>query len=306
MLINDCERPVVSIIIAAYNSKGTIRQCLESLYSQELGGDSYEIIVVDSSEDETPQIIRECFPDIKLVQLQSRAYPGTARNIAIEQARGGIIAFIDSDCLAAKGWLAGIIKAHRSDYMAIGGSILNGWEENRISWTEYFLSASEYFPSAPRRSVRTIPTCNISYKREVFEKYGLFSETLAAFEDVLFNERLVENGQPILFEPGICVHHLYRQSLSQLITRVVGGGRSFRQASCIYKTKGWSLARIPFLTPMFPLVKVVLIASRMVRWNRPLLPVFLSLLPLMFLCLGASTYGILLEGIKRSKPGKNS
>jgi len=292
MFTKTSDVPLVSVIIASYNSKETIRQCLNSLFSQKLEEGFYEVIVVDSSEDETPKIIQECFPDVKLVRLQNRTYPGTARNIGLKYAQGKIIAFIDSDCVTTQGWLTNIVKAHRSDFLAIGGSILNGRPENPISWTEYFLSASEYFPNAPRRFVRTIPTCNISYKREVFEKYGSFPDT-AALEDALFNERLAEYGQPVLFEPTIRVYHLYRQTLRKLIAHEVKGGRIFKQVSFTSKTKGWFLARIPLLTPLFPFIKLALITIRLLKWNRPLFPKFLFLLPQVLLCLIASTYGIL-------------
>lgn len=294
MFTKPSDIPLVSVIIPSYNSKDTIRQCLNSLFSQKIDNRLYEIIVVDSSEDETPQIVQGCFPNVKLVRLQNRTYPGAARNIGLKYAKGKIIAFIDSDCVVRKGWLSCIIKAHKSDFMVIGGSILNGRPENPVSWTEYFLSASEYFPNASRRFVRTIPTCNISYKREVFKKYGSFPEIeAAAFEDVLFNERLTEDGQKILFEPNICVYHLYRQTLRELIAHEVKGGKIFKQVSLTSKTRGAILARIPLLTPIFPFVKLALITIRLLKWNRPLFPKFLFLFPKVFLCLIASTYGIL-------------
>lgn len=57
------------------------------------------------------------------------------------------------------------------------------------------------------------------------------------------------------------------------------GGRIFKQVSFNSKIKGCFVARIPLLTPMFPFVKLVLITIRLLKWNRPLFPKFLFLLP---------------------------
>ena len=92
---------LISIIIPAYGARETISKTLASLRGQDYDGPR-EIIVVNSSQDETAEMIRHGFPEVKVVQLEKRVFTGEAKNIGLERARGKIIAFIDSDCVAEK------------------------------------------------------------------------------------------------------------------------------------------------------------------------------------------------------------
>src|SRR5207237_10463312 len=111
-------RPHCSVIVPSYASAGTIRSCLAALLRQDAPF-AYEIIVVDSSEDETPAIVRREFPQVQLIHLAERAGPETARNRGAEQARGEILAFIDSDCMAQPDWLRRLVARVEEGYDAI-------------------------------------------------------------------------------------------------------------------------------------------------------------------------------------------
>ena len=86
--------PRVSIVIPVYNGERTIERCLESVMAQEAPF-AFEVVVADSSEDRTPEIIAERFPGVRLIHLAERAYPGTARNVGIRETRAPLVALID-------------------------------------------------------------------------------------------------------------------------------------------------------------------------------------------------------------------
>ena len=60
----------ISVIIPSYNSKKTVLQCLEALYSQEEL--PLEIILVDSSRDDTVEIVKEHYPDVKILLFNNQ------------------------------------------------------------------------------------------------------------------------------------------------------------------------------------------------------------------------------------------
>jgi len=103
----------ISVVIPSYNQAGTVRNCLRSVLAQQRPAD--EIIVVDSSTDETPEIIAEEFPEVQLIHLAEKTPPGQARNIGVERASGEVIAFTDSDCVPTPQWLRAIDDAYRRD-----------------------------------------------------------------------------------------------------------------------------------------------------------------------------------------------
>ena len=90
--MNKQEKPVVSIIVPAYNSQKTIKQCLQSIKSQTYR--EIETIVVDRhSKDKTAQIAKK-FKAKLLYVTEERS---TAKNYAASMAEGEFLLFIDSD-----------------------------------------------------------------------------------------------------------------------------------------------------------------------------------------------------------------
>ncbi len=64
----------LSIIIASYKSQNTIKKCLQSLENQMKN--EIEVIVVDSGNDGTAEIISQTFPQVKLYKFSERKFPG--------------------------------------------------------------------------------------------------------------------------------------------------------------------------------------------------------------------------------------
>ena len=81
---------MISVVIPSYNSRHTIESCLNSLLNQSYKGE-YEIILADSSVDNTLGIVRERFPQVKLIHFEQKTDPGTARNHGVQQSRGELI-----------------------------------------------------------------------------------------------------------------------------------------------------------------------------------------------------------------------
>jgi len=90
-------RPKVSVIIPAYNVADFINEALDSVKAQKFR--DYEIIVVNDGSPDTvafERSIRSHLADIIYIKQPSLG-AGAARNTAIRQARGEIIAFLDGD-----------------------------------------------------------------------------------------------------------------------------------------------------------------------------------------------------------------
>jgi glycosyltransferase len=95
-------KPVLSIIVAAYNAETTIKEVIDSVYSQDVDRILYELIIVnDGSKDKTEEILDSLvsfYPDMTLI---IRHIPNggvcNARNYGISIARGEYITFMDSD-----------------------------------------------------------------------------------------------------------------------------------------------------------------------------------------------------------------
>lgn len=203
---------MISIIIPSYNSASTIEKCLDALFNQTYSG-PYEVILADSSEDNTQKIVRKEFPQVTIISFDTKTDPGTARNEAIKKSSGELLLLIDSDCVAEPDWIEWMVQSHRDEkYAAVGGSVLNGNDpRNRVAWAGYIAEFREFLPGYPLQEVDHIPTCNISYKRRVF-KDKQFDPKFYPQEDLYFNYQLRTSGQNILFNPAVRVRHYHRET----------------------------------------------------------------------------------------------
>jgi cellulose synthase/poly-beta-1,6-N-acetylglucosamine synthase-like glycosyltransferase len=93
--------PSVSIIIAAYNEEGCIKETIENKLNLDYPGDRLEIIVVsDGSDDKTDEIVRECgTQNVRLLRQEPRQGKTAALNMAASAAKGEIIVFSDSNSI---------------------------------------------------------------------------------------------------------------------------------------------------------------------------------------------------------------
>jgi glycosyltransferase involved in cell wall biosynthesis len=91
-------KPLVSILICAYNAEKTIAETLESARAQTWP--RKEIIVLnDGSKDRTPEVVRQ-FKEVKLISIENRGF-SDAQNHVFAHAQGDYIQFLDADDLLA-------------------------------------------------------------------------------------------------------------------------------------------------------------------------------------------------------------
>lgn len=299
---NISDKPQLSVVIASYNSAGTIMGCLASLENQRTDRE-FEIIVVDSSVDGTAKLVEEKFPWVRLYRFSKRKFCGDARNFGISVAQGGIVAFIDADCIADENWANEILKAHKSFYPAIGGAIANGNPDSYIGWASYFCEFSQWMPNNHDKWLKDVAGANMSYKKEIFEKYGDFIEGTYC-SDTNFHWRLWENGHPLRFVSSIQIYHCNIDDFKRFIRHEYEHGRAFAEVRI--KSRSFSRLRRSVYFLLFPLIAIKLFLKTGIInvKNRIYLSHFLKVLPLFALGLIAWSLGEgagYLTGIKEEK-----
>lgn len=90
---------MISVIIPTYNRAKLLPRAIRSVLHQTFNGDEIEVIIVDdASTDDTTQVVTSMQePHVRYIRLESNSGACTARNIGIQEARGELIAFQDSD-----------------------------------------------------------------------------------------------------------------------------------------------------------------------------------------------------------------
>lgn len=92
---------MISVITPNFNGEQWLSMCLSSVANQTLDQSLIEMIVVDDGSTDASVKIIESYstkiPGLRLVRHQHVGLPGILRNVAIKQARGEYVLFLDSD-----------------------------------------------------------------------------------------------------------------------------------------------------------------------------------------------------------------
>lgn len=176
------EQPLLSIIIPAYNAEKYIVATIESLFRQNYS--PMEIIVVnDGSTDGTLSVL-EKFGDKITVITQENKRQAAARNNGLRHAKGEIIGLIDADDVWPDDHVSLLLPYLSSDseYDVARGRTQFFKEENGV-----FENIKEplFFEAVGGASL---------YKKSLFEKVGLFDETMKYGEDFDWEIRRKESG----------------------------------------------------------------------------------------------------------------
>ncbi|MGA9770115.1 MAG: glycosyltransferase [Blastocatellia bacterium] len=287
--------PRVSVIVPCYNSARTIRRCLTAILNQRTSV-SFDVTVVDSSVDDTPEIVAREFPAVRLIHLDERTFAGAARNAGVRATRGEYCLMIDSDCVAHPHLIERAIKRHtEAEYAAVGGSLGNGTPKSLSGLISYLIEFKEFMPSAGLRLEKSVPTANIAYRREVLERYGCFDESMWLAEDILLNWKIYAAGERILFDPQIEVTHLNRTGWREVLTYQVGLGQMSAVARRRGGLPGKILLKYPVLVTLMPFVRTLRAAQWLAKYDRKIFFLFLLIWPLYLLAATFWAYGFLEE-----------
>jgi len=217
---------LVSIIIPCRNEEKFIGKCLESILNQDFPKEKLEVLVVDGmSEDKTRETIKNfqfSNPNFQLRLLDNpKKFTNFAFNMGIRESRGEIIMIMGAHAGYERDYISKCVK-YLQEYNAdnVGGVIKTLPSKNTlfakaiaISLSHSFGAGGSYFrigSDKPRWVDTVFGGC---YKREVFDKIGLFNENLIRSQDLEFNLRLKKAGGKILLAPDIVSYYYPKSNL---------------------------------------------------------------------------------------------
>jgi len=222
-------QPFISIIIPCRNEKNYIIACLDSVLAQDYPGDRMEVLVADGmSTDGTKEMLLgyiKGHPSVHYVENPKKTVT-MGLNIMIKQAKGELIARMDAHTEFPKDYISKCVK-YIQEYNVdnVGGVILTlpgndslGAKAIALAMSSPFGVGNSYFRTGVKepRLVDTVPFgC---YRREVFDRIGLFDEDMVRSQDAEFNLRLIKNGGKILLAPDIVSRYYARNSFLKLQT----------------------------------------------------------------------------------------
>jgi glucosyl-dolichyl phosphate glucuronosyltransferase len=248
--------PKISILIPTHNRAASLKRLLDSLEaSAGLEEIPLEIIVVNNhSTDATSQILMEVLSEDRKFQIivleQLKHGKSWALNLGLAHAAGSLILLLDDDVSVDKFCVAEHVAAYKDGlFEAIQGKVLAGLDPqgqsaNMARLREYNIPLVDYGDASCE--VRGFIGTNISLKREIFEKAGLFDTRLGPgasgfSEDTEYSRRIRESGFKIGYAPKAIIYHelnpkRYGRSYNRNVQYRKGLSRSiYRKDSLIFR-----------------------------------------------------------------------
>jgi hypothetical protein len=184
------ETPLVSVVVPTRNRLPMLRDALESVCGQ--GYENWEAIVVNDGGENISAVLNALpeYARAKVACFQSPQSRGqaSARNTGIGAARGDIIAFLDDDDLYKPGHLEALVAGLRLSGAAVGYTRAEAVWEQIVDGKRVDLNRG---PASPwyrySRALLLVRNCmtidNWGVRRECFDAYGTFDESLPCAED---------------------------------------------------------------------------------------------------------------------------
>jgi len=211
----------ISIIIPTVNSPW-LDQVLTQLKKQldDLGL-AAEVIVAGLDQAR----VAAAKPWVTFLDTQEIVWPATARNLALKQAQGDILCFLDDDCIPQPNWLRNLLSPHQQGRPVVGGSVLfarpNYW--TGCDTLAFFAPVLADVASGWRDY---LPSLNLSLQRQVFEAVGGFDERFRVGEDTQLSLRIRQAGYQLWFAAEAPVlHTAYRRNGRELWQRAWAAGQ---------------------------------------------------------------------------------
>ena len=291
------ETPRVSIVVPCRNERRYIAECLDSIRANDYPAHSFEVLVVDgASDDGTREVLSDYAQKWSSVHWFDNPTGMTpaALNIGIRHARGEIVMRMDAHCNYPTDYISALVDwLDRSGADNVGGvcRTLPGSD----SVTARAISAALSHPFGVGNSrfrigtksplwVDTVPFgC---YRREVFERIGLFDEELARNQDDEFNQRLLKNGGRILLVPDVTVDYYARDSVTKV-------ARMYFQYGYFKPLVAKKLGRIGTLRQVIPAAFLLSLVVSLVLgiWLPPFRIAFAAIVGVYLLALVAASVG---------------
>jgi glycosyltransferase involved in cell wall biosynthesis len=228
------DKPLVSIIIPCRNEEQFIGKCINSIIAQDYPKDKLEVLAIDGmSEDGSKDIIMDYqrqYPFVRLLTNTKRIIPA-ALNIGIRNATGEIIVRMDAHAEYTTDYLLKSIEVlEKSGADVAGGVVVNCVSDNLMVARAIALITNHPFGvgSSPFRTRKTPGFVDSvvfgTFRRSVFERFGLFDERFTRNQDSEMWGRIIKNGGKIFLDPSIKVYYFNQPSLKGFVKQAIWTG----------------------------------------------------------------------------------
>jgi GT2 family glycosyltransferase len=227
-------------------------EAVDSIYNQRYK--EYEILlVIDRNEILYKELQNRLSDKVRIIVSDKKGL-SNARNEGIKNSKYEIVAFLDDDAVAEQSWLSSLLNNFRDkNVISVGGKIVPLWQNSRPKWfaeeLDWIVGCTYKGHPEKRCLVRNVIGCNMAFRKDVFDKIGLFEISVGRFgkkllagEEMELCYRALNEIQDslIIYDPEAVVHHKvrnYRQTKNYSRERAFNEGLSKANIKKLHKNR---------------------------------------------------------------------
>lgn len=219
--------PKVTIICPVYNEERYISTCIESIIAQDYLKEAMEVLFVDGRiKDNTAEIIKAYSrraPYIRLLDNEHHTVP-YALNKGIRKSDGDVVIRIDGHCTYPSDYVSTLVRYLYSLEADNVGAVWNTVPARDTAICHAIAIASSH-PFGVGNSRHKIGASDIMladtvpfgcYRRDVFDRIGLFDTDLTRNQDDELNARLTNHGGKIYLIPQLVINYTARDTIGKM------------------------------------------------------------------------------------------
>jgi glycosyltransferase involved in cell wall biosynthesis len=243
------EHPLVTVAVCSRDGVDRLPECLDSLVGLDYPPDRLELLLVDNApaDDRVRHLVSLFYPSVRYV-VEPSAGLDRARNRAIAEASGDIIAFTDDDVRVDPGWVDAVARTFASepDVDAVTGLVVA--DEIDVESQRLFEDYGGFGRGFDRRVFRVDTVsreraarrhggagrfgtgANMAFRKRTFDRIGPFDPALDVGTpangggDLEMFFRVLKEGGTIVYEPSAIVRHRHRRTYEALRTQLTNNG----------------------------------------------------------------------------------
>lgn len=210
----------VTVVIPNYNGIAYLPACLDALRRQKY--QEFDTIVVDNgSKDKSQELIREEYPEVKLICLPKNEGFCGAVNVGIRASKTPFVILLNNDTEAQPGFVSGLLAAIRKDRrrFSCSAKMIQFYDRARMDNAGNYYSALGWAYARgngrPQQNYKREKTVFAAcagaaiYRKDVMKRIGYFDEVHFAYlEDMDLGYRARIHGYTNVFAPEAVVYHV--------------------------------------------------------------------------------------------------
>ncbi len=269
----------ISVIVPCYNEEATIRELLQALLTQTVPASELEVVIADGlSSDHTRQVINDFQAEhpeleVRVVDNPKRIIPA-GLNRAIEAAHGEYIIRMDAHSIPSEDYIQKCVDGLEK---GLGDNVGGIWKihPGSLSWIAQSIAIAAAHPlgagdaryriGGVAQEVETLPFG--AFRRQLFERIGMFNESLLTNEDYEFNTRIRRAGGKVWLDPTIASIYYARSTLPELASQYWRYG--YWKVQMLRKYPGtlrWRQAIPPFFVATLIMLGLLSIFLQLASW----------------------------------------